>query len=382
MLAVKEAGAELLIIPRNPTREVFHREAQALLENAVWLPLINFKIFYVFLISLITEPSVLKILLSIILNSRTLKNLIKNLIVIPKGIFVANLLKEKAVNHIHAHWSSTTSTLAYTVSQLTGIPWSFTAHSGMILWNNMLREKVRSADFVRVISENRRKDILKIVGFEYKDKVFALHMGVRVPPYDQTIPRALSYPVLNTIGCIASLNIIKGQRYLIEACHILKKQRFNFECLLIGEGGEKSNFRRLIQRLGLDDEVKLIGLVDHGRVIKMFDDHLVDVLVLPSITLPLEKRAEGIPVALMEAMAHGVPVISTYTGSIPELLKNEGGIMVSERDPEALGEAIKEVLTRQDLREKLIKRGFERVNLEFNVKLIARELIKCFSKTK
>ena len=113
-------------------------------------------------------------------------------------------------------------------------------------------------------------------------------------------------------------------------------------------------------------------------MINILSEDKIDILVLPSITLPLKKRAEGIPVALMEAMADGIPVISTVTGSIPELLGDNSGILVPEKNPEALAEAIRKALTDHKLGEKLIRQGYKKVSTEFNIKLIAQNLVKYF----
>lgn len=378
MLAVKEAGTEIVIIPRSPTKEVFHPEAQALLKNAIWLPLISLKMIVIFFISFLTKPRLWKVLSSILCHSRTWRNLAKNLIVLPKGVYIADLFKEKGVKHIHAHWSSTTSTLAYIFSQLTGIPWSFTAHSGMILWNNLIKEKVKTASFVRVISKHRREDLLRIAGQSYQDKVFILHIGVSVPPYDIVVSKTIRQSRRNIIGCIGRLDRIKGQKYLINACYILKQQGFNYKCLIIGKGKERKKLEALIGSLKLNAEVELVGELPHSEVINILREDKIDVLVLPSITLPLEKRAEGIPVALMEAIADGIPVISTATGDIPELLGDNSGILVPEKNPEALAESIRKALTDHKLREKLIRQGYKKVSTEFDIKLIAQKLVKYF----
>ncbi len=90
--------------------------------------------------------------------------------------------------------------------------------------------------------------------------------------------------------------------------------------MIIGEGKERKELEALIGSLKLNTEVELVGELSHSKVINILSEDKIDILVLPSITLPLEKRAEGIPVALMEAMANGIPVISTATGGKPELL--------------------------------------------------------------
>lgn len=381
MLALKKAGANLLIIPRNPTKEVFHNEALCLLQNALYLPLISASMLLsVFTDIILHRPNIFfQLLWCIIVNSNSVANLVKNLIVFPKGLYIAKIVSVKEVHHIHAHWSTTTSTIAYIVSQLTGIPWSFTVHSGMILWNNMIEEKVKTATFVRAISEHRRKDVIGIAGSKYKDKIIVLHMGIFVPPLEMVIPKALKHPSSNIVGCVGHLDKIKGHEYLIKSFDVLRQQGHDYKCLIIGDGKERRRLQILIKHLKLEDKVKLEGAIPHSKVIDLLSKQMIDVLVLPSVTIPLERREEGIPVVLMEAMANGIPVISTDTGAIPELLKNGAGMLIPERDPKILAETIKKVLTDRYLREKLICNGYKKVNAEFNIELIAHNLYAYFT---
>lgn len=379
ILALLDTGAEIMIIPRNPPKELFHTYALDVLKNSKWIPLLSFRIIIFFFISLLINPQLWRVLGSILLHSKNWRNLAKNLVIVPKGVYVANILqKEKDIKHVHAHWASTTSTLAYVVSRLTGIPWSFTAHSGMILWNNMIAEKVKTSIFTRVISQHRHEDLLKIVEEKYYDKIITLHVGVSVPKYDIILSKTRKQPQQNVIGCIGHLNRIKGQKYLIKACYLLKKQGFNFKCLIIGEGKERKKLEILIDNLSLNAEIELIGEIPHNEVINILHEDKIEVLVLPSITLPLEKRAEGTPVVLMESMANGIPVISTSTGGIPEILGYNSEILVPEKNSEALKEAIIKVLTDHNFREKLILQGYNKVSTEFNIKLIAQSLVKYF----
>lgn len=122
MLAMAELGVDLVVVPRNPPREVFHKEAQKLLDLTVFLPLLNWSITVRFLQAFVLHPRLRRILWKVLLHSRSPKILAKNLAVIPKAVFVAKILKRRGVEHIHAHWGSTTATMAWVISELTGIP--------------------------------------------------------------------------------------------------------------------------------------------------------------------------------------------------------------------------------------------------------------------
>jgi len=218
MLAMFELGVNIVIIPRNPPKEVFHKEGEKLLDDTIWLPLLDKRIFFYFLKVLLSKLRVWRIIGTILHRSRTWKIAAKNLAILPKAVFVANLLGNRGVKHIYTHWGSTTSTMAWIISKLTGIPWSVTLHRWDIKENNMLEEKVKSAKFVRCISENARDEFLNIISRKYENKVKVIHMGVKVPG-------KTTEPKINrdffTIVTPANLLEVKGHKFLVEACSIL-----------------------------------------------------------------------------------------------------------------------------------------------------------------
>ena len=363
LLEVKNQGADFLIIPRNPPKEVFHKEAKELLENSIWLPLINFKMVISLLRILFVSFSFWKILGVLVKYSRNPWILIKNLAVFPKGVFIAEIIRKKNIAHIHAHWGSTTATMAYVISQLTDIPWSFTLHRWDIKEDNMLKEKVKSAKFIRCISEHGKNELLEIVGGNYREKIKVVHMGVKIPI---DVSESEETKGLFTIVTPANLLEVKGHKYLIEACLNLVRQGIkNFQCFFYGDGPLRIRLENLIGEKKLTNFVKMPGTLPHEKLIKMYKNKEIDVVVLPSIITKTEH--EGIPVALMEAMAYRIPVISTNTGGIPELLSRGAGIIVEEKSPQKLTEAIIKVMKDVDFRKELSKRGLQRIKEDFNI---------------
>ncbi len=374
MLAVAELGGELIIVPRNPPKEVFHESAQLLQDRAVWLPLFNWRIFLSLLRTAALNFRLWRILGNILRHSRSLRILVKNLAVTPKAVFVAELLRRAKVEHIHAHWGSTTATMAFIASELTGIPWSMTLHRWDIAENNLLKLKVERAAFVRCISEDGRREVLRIVGEKYQHKVKVLHMGVRIPEVPSA-PKRHPKPVF-VVACPANLVPVKGHRFLIEACALLKEAGVrNFRCLIIGDGPLEAELRQKVAQLGVEEIVRFVGRMPHGDLTRMYERGEVDAVVLPSIVTDDGER-EGIPIALMEAMAYGIPVISTNTGGIPELLLGEAGILVREKDARELAEAIEKLMGDKDLCSEVGCRGYHKVSEEFNLRKNTALLLK------
>ena len=377
MLELKKRRIELLVIPRKPPKEVFHGDANELLENSIWLPLIDFRMVVIFFVALLTKVALWKILGVILIHSRNPLIFIKNLSIIPKAIFIAGIVKKKNIEHIHAHWGSTTATMAYIVSQLTNIPWSFTLHRWDIKENNMLKEKVKSAKFVRCISEHGKNELFEIVGGNYREKIKVVYMGV------ETSIRIDEFPKNKekfTIITPANLVEKKGHKYLIDACEILVNQGIkNFQCFFYGTGPLKGELENLIKEKKLIDYITIQGAIPHENLMKMYKNREIDMVVLPSITTS-NGELEGIPVSLMEAMAYGIPVISTNTGGIPELLSNGAGIIVEEKSPEKLAEAILKIMKDKDLRRELTERGLQRIKEDFNIEKNTKILLKLIKK--
>ena len=141
MIEVKKQGISLLTIPRNPPKEIFHKRAESIINNAIWLPLINIEMIIVFFRTLFLQKklwSLIKLLTRYYYNPKVF---FKNLSVLPKGTYIASIITKFNIDHIHAHWGSTTSTIAWVASELTGIPWSATLHRWDINETNLLREK-------------------------------------------------------------------------------------------------------------------------------------------------------------------------------------------------------------------------------------------------
>ena len=380
MLEVKRQGIDLLIIPRNPPKEVFHKEANELLKNAVWFPLINFKMAINFLRVSLTKLSFLKILGIILAHSRDFRIFIKNLVVFPKAVFIAETIKRRNIKHIHAHWGSTTATMAYIISRLTGIPWSFTLHRWDIAENNLLKEKVGSAKFTRIISEHGKNELLEIIGKDYEEKIKVLHMGVEIPGNIQIMEEKKNNLSEFKMAVPANLVEKKGHKYLIEACSILAKQGIkNFQCIFYGEGPLRAKLENLIKESKLTNYIKMQEAIPNQKLLKMYENKEINLVVLPSI-ITKDDELEGIPVALMEAMAYKIPVISTNTGGIPELLSNGAGIIVEEKSPEQLAKAILKIIEEDDFREELSENGFQKIQRGFDIKENIKTLLELIQK--
>jgi glycosyltransferase involved in cell wall biosynthesis len=278
-------------------------------------------------------------------------------------------------DHIHAHWAHLTATLAMGASAVSGIPWSFTAHRYDVILNNLLAEKLRSARFGRFIAREMLELARRLAGPDDFARALVLHMGVPIPPPSPVETMARATPV---VVCPARLVPVKGHAHLLDAAARLAARGVGFELWLAGDGPEAAALARRIEELALGERVRMLGAVPHPDLLRMYGEGAVDCVVLPSVDLG-QGVHEGLSVALIEAMAHGVPVISTRTGGLPELLEGGAGVLVPPADAGALAEALERVLGSAEIRAELTRAGRRRIAEEFDVAAIARELARRFA---
>jgi colanic acid/amylovoran biosynthesis glycosyltransferase len=358
-------GHEVVIIPRSPGRRAVH--GRDLLTFTRREGLLSWRVIAIALRQCLAAPAKAAAAVRPIWRSGRWNVMLKNLAVIPKAFWLAEFARRIGADHIHCHWAGTTATMALVASRLTNIPWSLTAHRSDIVGNNLLETKARSAAFVRFISEDGRA-MARALGMTCGATVRTLHMGVAIP-----VSANGKRPGSHVVLCPADLLPIKGHEYLIQAWARLRTRGFRGELWLAGEGPLARRLQRLVRSLNIGDSVKFLGRLEHEALLQFYAAGLVSVVALPSIDLG-DGSHEGIPVALMEAMSFGIPVIATNTGGIPELVIEGTGLLVPPADPSALADAIETALGDEARWEQLGRCGRSRVIDAFGVARIAAEL--------
>jgi glycosyltransferase involved in cell wall biosynthesis len=164
---------------------------------------------------------------------------------------------------------------------------------------------------------------------------------------------------------VAGLRDYKGHLYLIEAIKILERRGFVLHIDLVGDGPMREELEAMVEGSSIADRVTFLGARPVDEAMKLVSQ--ADVFVMPSV-VQSNGRKDGIPVALMEAMALQVPVVSTRVSGIPELVEHEvTGLLVDERDPVGLADAIHRLLSDEPLRRRLAAAGRSRVAEQFDL---------------
>lgn len=378
---LKALGVQVEIYPLLHEREpVVHRAAEALVPEVNFRPFLSFSILYAQLHFFLRNPvTYFKTLVEILWGTLgSFRYFAGAVVYFPKAVRFAYEMAQKHVDHVHAHFANHPSLVAFVVHRLTGIPYSFTAHGADLqVDQHMLSQKVKAAEYVVSISEYNKELIVAECGEQYREKIHVIHCGI--DPNVFTVQTGRSASPLNII-CVASFGEVKGHKYLIKACRILRARGVDFVCSLVGDGPLRREIEALIEEADLQKHIKLLGNQTRHSVAALMSKS--DVLALTSV-YTRDGRREGIPVAIMEGMASCLPVVASEISGIPELVESgRTGILVRPRDPEAIADALEMLAKDQPLRAAMGKAGREKVVREFNLRRNAEKLLNHFGESK
>jgi colanic acid/amylovoran biosynthesis glycosyltransferase len=311
--------------------------------------------------------------LALALPGRQLRFHLKSLWTTLWAVTVAMDIQKKSIRHVHAHWATFPAHAAMVISRLTGCTYSFTAHAHDIYTNAYgLKPKISSAAFVATISELNRR-ILTDASPRF-GRVEVVRCGVDLSQFAYRGPKEPDGRF--RIVAVGSLEEKKGQSFLVEACALLEAQSRNIECHILGEGPQRASLERLIRDRQLQHCVSLLGALNSSQVAEELSK--ADVFIMPSVVAS-NKMMEGIPVALMEAMAVGLPVIASHISGIPELVEDRvSGVLVPERDPQAIATAVGLIMEDPSLRARLGIGARQVISERYNLRTNARQLADLF----
>lgn len=302
-----------------------------------------------------------------------------------QAVWIARLILDADdVSHIHAHFCHGSTTVAWLASIITGLPFSFTAHAkdiycGSLNPAGLLRRKMRAAHFVVTCTDTNREHLLNI---EPTANVRCIYHGLNAEFADLLLDGSLAPTKTNRLRALGVGRLVpkKGFDVLVEACAILKRRGFHFETAIVGEHGEhEPALRNQIAAHGLTDHVRLIGPMEQSRLYTEYQR--ADIFCLPCRVLDNGDR-DGLPNVLMEAMACGLPVITTPVSGIPEIIKDgQNGALVPPDDAEALANAIQRISSDRMLARNLGRAGRLTVLERFDGDKTAMQLAALFTTT-
>ena len=285
--------------------------------------------------------------------------------------YIANHLLAHPVDAMHAHFASSATRAANIVHQLTGIPYSFTAHAKDIFHEEVvpasLVEKIKSARFVVTVSRYNQAYLERMVSEYEKDDrpadIRCLYNGINLKKFKPS-SRIRRDPA-HILG-VGRLVEKKGFDVLIRACALLRDQGRSFTCEIIGKGDQQEKLENLIQHFQLEKHIRLSGPRAQDDVLRAY--HQSAVFALPCV-IGSDNNQDGLPTVLLEAMATGMPVVSTTLTGNPEIIDDGvNGFLTEPGDAAGLAQALARLLDSPELQQRMGEAGRQKAMNTFNVR--------------
>lgn len=270
------------------------------------------------------------------LGLRSERGALRHLGYLAEAVALRRELARRPVDHLHAHFGTNSATVAWLCRRLGGPPFSVTVHGPEELDKPRelaLGRKAADAAFVATVSSFGRSQMMRWTAPEHWDRLHEVRCGLS---RSELAPEPEPVPAAPRLVCVGRLCEQKGQLLLVEAARRLAQAGLVFELVLAGDGPMRGAIDSAIREKGLEQRVRVTGWLSGEQVRGQLKR--ARALVLPSF-------AEGLPVVLMEAMAAGRPVLSTYVAGIPELVvPGRNGFLVPAGDVNQLTLAMRSLL--------------------------------------
>lgn len=253
-----------------------------------------------------------------------------------KAVYFCRFIREYGIRHLHAHFANQPTDVAMMLSRWSGIGFSFSAHAKDIYVDGRrLEEKIAACRFCAVCSRYGAKCVREKPGQNsLLGKIQVVYHGIVLENWP-FLERATAKEVkLLSIGRLVEK---KGFDDLLEAVAILKERLPGLQCGIVGNGELESELKTKCERLGITAQVTFHGFRTQAEIREMLTG--TSVLVQPC-RYARDGDSDSIPNVLLEAMASGVPVVSTSVAGITEILNEENSILVEPQNPAAIADAV------------------------------------------
>jgi colanic acid/amylovoran biosynthesis glycosyltransferase len=293
-----------------------------------------------------------------------------------QAVYVGLRLREMGVDHVHAHFAGMAARTAFWINKFFSITFSFTAHAndifvptdfevGLGKLVDTARAIITETDYAAQFLRERFPD--------RAGRVHRIYNGLDLSEFG----RADFSSVLPLIISVGRLIPKKGFSDLIRACALVAEHGKSFRCEIIGEGPLENDLRDEIEQRDLKRYVILPGAKPQSQLRRGLA--AANIFVLPSVIDP-QGGMDNLPTVIMEAMATGLPVVSTNIGGIPEMvIENETGFLVQPGDTVAMADAINKIIGDTSVARRLGQSGYERARTLFSIEKNVRELCALLS---
>jgi glycosyltransferase involved in cell wall biosynthesis len=276
-------------------------------------------------------------------------NQVYALFYLAEALLAGQWMRDRGIERLHVQFGGPVASVGLMTAKAWRVRWSMTLHGPDEFFDqeaSYLRQKIESAEFVVCISDFCKSQVLRIAPEVEEGKLAVVRLGVDCevlrPQAHGRAQAAGLEPVPVRLVCTGRMVAAKGHRTLLRAFAASAGKGWDLRLTLVGDGPERRALEGLADQLGIGPRVEFLGAMVHEATLEQVAR--ADLFVLASF-------AEGLPVALMEAMALGIPCISTPIAAIPELIQDgRNGVLVPPANVEALSEAIERCAASAQLR--------------------------------
>lgn len=378
---LERRGFRLSILSLEPGDEVVHESARELAERTVYRPSpLSPRSLLAGLVALLLHPfgfmgAMLFALGSALRTPAATGELMRSM---GAAAFFACALRGRRPRHVHAHFASMPATVGLLLAHIIETTFSFSAHARDVFTDEavLVHRKLRQAEFVAVCTRYALEQLRRRHPVSTSDRLNLIYHGVDVVELIP-LPSVEAEDEAPEILSVGRLVEKKGFPILLRAAAILRQRGVDFRLRIVGTGPEEGDLRRLVTGLSLEDCVRFDGAVPHEQLIPTF--RAAALFVLASIVAGDGDR-DGLPNVLLEALALGVPAVSTRISAIPELIEHEEtGLLARPGDPEDLADQMERMLFDEELRAGVIEQGRRVVVSRFDLRENAVRLAELFS---
>jgi Glycosyltransferase len=278
-----------------------------------------------------------------------------------EALWLGPRLREAGVRHVHVHFAGTAARTAFWLNKLFGVRFSVTAHANDIFCDEppeRLAQIFEAASVVVTVSEYS-VDYLRRQFPSLAGKFFRVYNGILMDRFTVSSFPA-GRPLIVSVGRYIEK---KGFSTLIDACALLRER--DWECQIIGQGPLENDLREQVGRLGLEGRVIIAGPKSEGEIREILAR--AHVFALPCLTASDGGR-DNLPTVIMEAMAAGLPSVSTPVAAVPEMVVDgETGFLVPEKDASALADRLARLIDDPSLAQSLGAAGRRRCRELFDI---------------
>ena len=376
---IREHDVEVYIFSLlRPRPTPVHEQASELLPYVRYSPFLSWEVLKAQFRFLRRSPSryLLALAKTIWQTYREPGVLLRALAIFPKSVYFARQMEELEIDHFHAHFVWLEGIAAGIVSHLVGITFTIHPHAFGLFGRNQrnVRTELENASQIVTVSGYHCAYIAALCSRIDPDDIEVVHCGLETDRFRPTSRQAGGGPV--RILSVGSLIEKKGHEYLIDACALLADRGLVFQCDIVGAGSLRRALQARIARHGLRGRVTLLGALTQSQVLELYQKSHIFAL---ACVVARSGDRDGIPVALMEAMACELPVVTTSVAGIPELVHDgQTGLLIEERDASGLADALERLIADETMRKRLGGQARQTILEGFQIQHNAAKLAAIF----